>query len=134
MNFDWFGYLTLAEHMMNNHDSYPDEEPFREAVYRSIVSRAYYSVYCMARNYVRDVDRREFSGSAHQELQNYLIRHPEKIRKKLGSQLKNLHEHRLKVDYEDDLHELAINKAKRAIAEAKIIVQGLATLPPKKSR
>jgi hypothetical protein len=134
MSFDWSGYLTLAEYMINNHNGYPSEEPTREALYRSIVSRAYYAVYCLTRNYVRDVDHQEFFGNVHQELQNYLLRHSQPTRRKLGNQLRALHQNRIKADYHDNLDELPINKAVRAIAQAGKIAQGLASLPPGRTR
>ena len=124
MSFDWSSYLTLAKELSNKVDEFPDQE----AVYRSVVSRAYYSVFCLARNYVRDVDRSEFHGNAHKELQDYLKNHPHRPRKKIGNQLRDLHQHRLKADYDDDLGEQPQNKASRAVALANKIITGLADI------
>jgi uncharacterized protein (UPF0332 family) len=121
MSFDWSGYLTLAEYLNQHADDFSDQE----AVYRSVVSRAYYAVFCLARNYVKDVDRAEFHGNDHQRLQNHLRNHSDKSRKKLGNQLRNLHQHRIKADYHDKLDEPPVNKASRALAEAGNIQAGL---------
>ncbi len=124
MNFDWSSYLTLAEYMMNQANEFPDEE----AVYRSVVSRAYYAVYCLARNYVKEVDDVTFYSNDHKALQDHLISHSHKIRKRLGNQLRKLHQHRKKADYDDDLGELPFNKASRALTDARKIKNGLAQL------
>jgi len=124
MNFDWSEYLELAQIMMEKADEFSDQE----SVYRSVVSRAYYAVFCMTRNYVRDVDNTQFYGNDHQSLQNYLKRHSHKIRRKIGNQLQDLHQHRIKADYHDNLGELPINKATRAVAQARKIMEGLAQL------
>jgi uncharacterized protein (UPF0332 family) len=124
MTFNWSGYLTFAEEAMGKANEF--SEP--ESVYRSVVSRAYYAAFGTVRNYVRDQDHQTFHGDDHRALQKYLIQHPHPPRKRLGSQLKDLHEHRLKADYRDELDELAINKAGRAIAAAKKITEGVAAL------
>ena len=124
MSFDWFSYLTLAEYMRDKVDEFPNQE----ATYRSVISRAYYAAFCMTRNYVREVDNTEFHGDDHKVLQNYLKHHPHKTRKKLGSQLQDLHQHRIKADYHDNLDELAGNKASRAVILAKRIVETIAQL------
>jgi hypothetical protein len=125
MSFDWSEYLILAEHMMGKIGEFPDQE----AVYRSIISRAYYAVFCLIRNYVRDVDHKEFHGNDHQALQKYLMVHAHQPRRRLGNQLQDLHQHRIKADYHDNLDESASGKASRAITMASNIKQGLAQLP-----
>lgn len=121
MSFDWSGYLALAKEMMVKANEFADQE----AVYRCVVSRAYYGVYCLARNRIRDIDKAEFYGNDHKALQRYLIEHPRKNLRKLGNQLRDLHQHRIKADYSDELDEQAINKASRAINLAQKIAEGL---------
>jgi len=41
MSFDWLGYIRLAENLSDELD---------ESSLRSAVSRAYYGVFCIARN------------------------------------------------------------------------------------
>jgi uncharacterized protein (UPF0332 family) len=120
MSFDWRHYLTLAEHLFDNAGALSD----KEACYRSVASRAYYAVFCLARNYVRDTDNARIE--MHQELQDYLTRNRNnKARCKIGNQLKRLHQIRKKADYDDDLHALPINTASQALAQAKKIFEGI---------
>jgi uncharacterized protein (UPF0332 family) len=119
MSFDWFEYLTLAERLASE----AEEAPSSEACYRTAVSRAYYSVYCLTRNYVRDTEGVDFYD--HSALHKHLIDKPHKLKSRLGKQLKNLLEHRIKADYYDDLGEAAVNKASRALKQAKKIKEGL---------
>lgn len=68
MTFDWVDYLTLAKiprEDANNPNS------LREARLRSAISRAYYSAFNMAKDYLISLGNR-FSGSAevHREIQN----------------------------------------------------------------
>ncbi|MEG4171823.1 MULTISPECIES: hypothetical protein [unclassified Microcoleus] len=48
MKFDWEEYFNLAKELA---------ETTEEAKLRSAVSRAYYSVFCLARNYLRDIQQ-----------------------------------------------------------------------------
>ena len=124
MSFDWSSYLTLAEYM----NTKAGESPNQEACYRSVVSRAYYAAFCLTRNYVRDSEGVAFGGNDHRALQDYLISRPHKPKKKLGNQLRILHQHRIKADYEDKLDELPVNKASRSLIQARKIVNGLEQL------
>ena len=119
MSFDWSEYLTLAERLVSK----AEEAPNPEAYYRTAVSRAYYSVFCLTRNYVRDTEGRVFSE--HSALHKHLISKPHKAKSKLGNQLKRLFQHRNNADYDDGLREAAVNKASRALVQAKKIKEGL---------
>lgn len=48
MNFDWEEYFNLAKELAGTTE---------EAKLRSAVSRAYYSAFCLARNYLRDIQQ-----------------------------------------------------------------------------
>lgn len=121
MSFDWQGYLISAQEIVAKVNDFSDGE----AIYRTAVSRAYYAVFCLARNYVRDIDGEEFSGNDHRNLQEYFRGNFHKPRRKIGNQLRKLHQDRIKADYHDELDERAVNKASKAIAAAKKIVAGL---------
>ena len=123
MSFDWLSYLGLAEHLFKEAGQLPNQD----ACYRSVASRAYYAVFCTARNYIRESDGVTVHG--HQEVQEHLKRHPgNKARCKIGNQLKQLHQSRKKVDYDNDLHALAFNTASQALTWAKKIRDGLVEL------
>jgi uncharacterized protein (UPF0332 family) len=125
MSFDWANYLALAEQLMTKAGQFPDQE----SLYRSVTSRAYYACFGLVRNYLRDHDHQEFySGNVHQALQIYLKNHPHQLRRKIGNQLEKLHQHRIKADYHDNLDELPLYKAGRALAQAKSITDSLSQL------
>ena len=53
MRFDWFEYFNLAQELA----AISGDSANNDAKFRSAVSRAYYSVFCLARNYLRDVEK-----------------------------------------------------------------------------
>ena len=59
---------------------------------------------------------------------DHLMNHPHKPRKRLGQHLKELHQHRIKADYHDNLGELPVNKAGRALVQARKIAGSLEEL------
>ncbi len=97
---------------------------------RTAISRAYYAVYCLVRNYARDIEGSTFSGSVHLELQEHLKQSRDKRKAKVGNQLQRLHQLRKEVDYDDNLDQLPVNKASLALAQAQKIVTGLDALCP----
>jgi uncharacterized protein (UPF0332 family) len=124
MSFDWTALLTLAEYMNKNASEFPDEE----ACYRTVISRAYYATYCLSRNFCKAVDGFTSYGDDHKKLQNHLLTHPDKKRRRLGNRLNMLHEDRKTADYDNDLGELPRNKASKALKQARTIVESLKQL------
>jgi uncharacterized protein (UPF0332 family) len=98
-----------------------EDAPYSEACYRTIVSRAYYGVFCRACSLANDLDHVSFHSDSHQKLQEHFLAHPHDVRKRLGNRLRNLHQFRKKADYDEDLREDPINTAKKALALAKRI-------------
>ena len=122
MTFNWIDYLNLAENSYNfacNDSSCT----IKEAYYRNSISRAYYSVYCEVRNYVKDRDKVEFSSGAHQKLQSYLMEQGGK-KSTIGNQLKQLHQDRIQADYYDKLNS-PNKKAGKALSQARKISTSL---------
>ena len=124
MSFDWSNYLLLAQYLKATADNTPSSE----ACYRSVVSRAYYAVYCLARNFARNVDDKEFCANEHRALQEHFQKSPHPTRRKLGNQLKKLHQHRIHADYADTLRVPPVNKASSALAQADKIWECLGLL------
>ncbi|MEZ4711712.1 MAG: hypothetical protein R3A44_31260 [Caldilineaceae bacterium] len=129
MSFQWHRYLEFAESVLSHVAEFPDSE----AAYRSVASRAYYAAYCATRNLVKQRDRQEFHGNAHQQLQDYLLPHAHRPRKRLGNRLRQLYQLRLLADYEDTLHQPAIYLAQQAIKQAQLIEANLADIERKTS-
>lgn len=116
MIFNWENYLTLSNHMMEKVTAFPDEE----ACCRTIVSRAYYAAYCLVRNQIKRLSGTSYEHSA---LQRYLIEESNnELKRKIGNQLKQLHQDRKNADYDDELRERPSNKAKKALTRAVKIV------------
>ena len=105
MRFDWSEYLNLAEELA----AISGDSDNNEAKLRSAISRAYYAVFCLARNYLRDVEqdsrlsRKTPDINEHQYVAEKFIFHKSKAKKmiKIGENLSRLRLFRNKADYED---------------------------------
>jgi uncharacterized protein (UPF0332 family) len=97
--FNWTTYLNLAEDLAGRED---------DAARRSAVSRAYYAVFCDARNAleIRSLfDRRE-AESHHQEVWDAFEDDPRREWKRIGAFGHLLREARRKADYDDEISNL----------------------------
>lgn len=130
MSFDWLSYLRFAEAALGKAAEFSDQD----AVYRTVVSRAYYAVYCSTRNVVKATDGQEFHGNDHQRLQIYLKEHSQKERQRLGLRLQALHQLRIKADYHDNLQPQALYLAQQALGQAQKIEADLLQIFPKRTR
>lgn len=91
MSFNWEEYLTLAETLSNNP---------QESYLRSAISRAYYSVFCIARNRTGFKNHRE--SNVHFVVINKLKSHPDTRIKKIGKNIDELRRYRNEADYNED--------------------------------
>ena len=132
MRFEWSEYLNLAQELAaTNSDSLAN----REAKLRSAISRAYYSTFCLARNYLRDIEkdrtffRKNRDINEHQYVAEEFIYHPTKMKNmvKIGENLSRLRELRNKADYEDTIFNLQ-KEARTALKLAKNIISALSKL------
>ncbi len=132
MRFEWSEYLNLAQELAaTNSDSLAN----REAKLRSAISRAYYSTFCLARNYLRDIEkdrtffRKNRDINEHQYVAEEFIYHPTKMKNmvKIGENLSTLRELRNKADYEDTIFNLQ-KEARTALKLAKNIISALSKL------
>jgi len=122
MTFNWIDYLNLAENSYNfacNDSSCT----IKEAYYRNSISRAYYSVFCEVRKYVKDKDKVKFTSGAHLKLQDYLMGQGGK-KSTIGHQLKQLHQDRIQADYHEKLNS-PNKKAGKALSQANKISTSL---------
>jgi len=98
MTFDWRLYLQLADELIN----YQRTASLQEAYYRSAVSRSYYGVFCIARNFlisskgitIPKTDTHKFVREEYKESTN-------REEKKIGKDLGRLWKERKAADYED---------------------------------
>jgi uncharacterized protein (UPF0332 family) len=92
MTFDWTEYLKLANELAKRND---------EASLRSSISRAYYGVFCIARNIL---GYKNYKGkNVHQKVIDKLKQNGSEFPKKLGQYLDELRRARNKADYCEDL-------------------------------
>src|SRR5215211_7285829 len=97
--FDWYDYFKLAQELAERDD---------EACRRSAVSRAYYAMYCNARNRLDLLG--EFApetGSEHAHVWDTFERGPEKERVRIGQTGRRLREARNKADYDNRIEYLS---------------------------
>jgi len=91
MSFNWKDYVDLAEELLKRED---------EASHRSAVSRAYYGVFCIARNRLSmTYDKSRF---VHWQVIKRLWKSNNPKHKKLAKILSDLKRARERADYEED--------------------------------
>ncbi|MEG4959247.1 MULTISPECIES: HEPN domain-containing protein [unclassified Microcoleus] len=132
MRFDWSEYLNLAQELSATNS---DSSANREAKLRSAISRAYYSTFCLARNYLRDIEkdprlfRKNRDINEHKYVADEFIYHPTKMKNmvKIGENLSRLRELRNKADYDDTMFNLQ-REARNALVLAENIISALSNL------
>jgi len=133
MKFDWSEYFNLAQELAAISS---DNFASNEAKLRFAVSRAYYSVFCLSRNYSRDVEkdprlsrRNSFDINQHQYVAEEFIFHKSKNPKiiKIGENLSRLRELRNKADYSDTMFSLQ-KDVKYALKITENIISALSDL------
>ena len=127
MKFDWLEYFNLAKELA---------ETSKEAELRSAVSRAYYSAFCLARNYLRDIQQYPrlwrnitYDINAHKYVAEKFIYNQSKsqIMIEIGKDLSRLRKMRNKADYEDTMFNLK-REARTALMLAENIISALSKL------
>lgn len=99
MSFDWEGYLKLAKILSSD----PEVNPLDEARYRTAISRAYYAVFQIAKDFLRDKDyqRNIPREHVHQFVREKFITHSLGGNyHKIGRNLEDLNHKRNNADYE----------------------------------
>ena len=128
MKFDWSEYFYLAKELA---------ETSEEAELRSAVSRAYYSAFCLARNYLRDTEQdpqlspnKTYDGNVHQYVAEQFIHHQSKSQTmiEIGKDLIRLRKMRNKADYEDTIFNNWLKEASYALMLAEKIISALSKL------
>jgi uncharacterized protein (UPF0332 family) len=116
MSFKWVQYLQLAE-LLNESDS--------EAAKRAAISRAYYAVFCICRNFAHS--KKELIPGGTADDHNLVIRHfeasPDTNRQLIGDLLRRMRNDRNSADYDDELTGFAERMAKDSIKSAHKILE-----------
>ncbi|RLI75447.1 hypothetical protein DRP05_14825 [Archaeoglobales archaeon] len=93
MSFDWGDYLALAKELAGESN---------EAKLRSAISRAYYSIFCKARNYLHGKIPLTGKSIDHKLVSEAFKAKDDDKLKRVGVNLERLRIDRNKADYEDD--------------------------------
>ena len=123
MSFDWSSYIRLAEELINRADS----GGLQEACFRSAISRAYYGVFCIARNSLKARRTSIPHIDTHKFVREQYINSSDRVEKKIGVNLGRLWKDRKRSDYEDtasiDIKRVmtAIDLAKRSLEQLRRI-------------
>ena len=124
MAFDWAEFLAVAEHL----HSEPAPNCTREALLRSVVGRAYYAAYGLARLYAAQ----RLSFRIHGQPDDH-VRLPRRLISSglplAGTRLQNLRDWRNECDYDDNVNDLE-RVAELALERARQIIDELAARQP----
>ena len=120
MTFAWVEYLELADALLANRATFADEE----ACCRVSISRAYYAVFCTARNYAAINEGLQLSrtGDDHQRVHRHYEQGPSRNHRSLGQLLSLLRRNRNRADYDDEMPQvvwsaqLALVSARQAMS------------------
>lgn len=99
MTFDWKNYYRIAQHFFVIRNSLNSLE---EACSRSIISRAYYSIYHLGLElYIQERPTENIGTGigSHLEVINYFRNSGNRTRKRIGNRMDKLRDNRNKADY-----------------------------------
>jgi len=102
MSFDWKNYLHLAEHLPAT-----TCRGGVEARLRTSISRAYYAVFCQARNNLLSEGKSLSGMDQHQSVIAMLHESGDGLKRKIATELGRLRRNRNKADYDDDIDNVA---------------------------
>jgi uncharacterized protein (UPF0332 family) len=126
MSFNWADFLTLADVLVRQRDTLAAEE----ACLRTAMSRAYYSAFGTACNFV--TAKREFSltrtGKDHRRLIDHFKNSPDRDRKQIGNWLDRVFDNRKRADYEDSIPD-PLRLSFASLQQAQNILNGIRKLP-----
>lgn len=109
MSFDWKLYVQLADELINHQRT----QGLQEAYLRSAISRSYYGVFCIARNFLVSRGTTIPTANTHKFVRDKYRKSPNKAEKKIGKDLFSLWLDRKEADYEDGAT-IDINRARTA--------------------
>lgn len=127
MNFDWEDFLKVAEIL---HEG-ASEGSLHEAMYRIAISRAYYAVFCIARNRkLAEGLKISHTDNPHELVINAYKGSENHYERLIGNELSRLRKWRNRADYEDEIERVA-NLSSQAVKDARKIFNSLKKLQSK---
>lgn len=97
MSFDWKLYVQLAAEMI----TYQRTASFREAYLRTAISRSYYGIFCIARNFLNGKGINIPKVDTHKFVREQYLASQNRVERKIGDSLNRLWRRRKAADYED---------------------------------
>ncbi|WP_297212659.1 HEPN domain-containing protein [Thermodesulfovibrio sp.] len=100
-NFNWEEYLSLAIELESQ--SKDPNQTIKHARLRSSISRAYYSAFCICRNYLKHKEGKKLpkDQSIHKIVIEDFLNSNDITKREIGDFLKKLRQQRNKADYDD---------------------------------
>lgn len=116
MTFPWGEYLELADALLTNRGTFAHEE----ACCRASISRAYYAVFCAARNHAVNNEGLQLgrTGDDHRQVQRHFEQAQDANHMYIGRQLFRLRRDRNHADYHDEMSQV-VQRAQQALARAR---------------
>lgn len=126
MSFCWDNYIQLAEELLDNSKN----NIIEEAYLRTSISRSYYGVFCLARNYLINIKQIQIPvRDTHNFVKSVFVSSTNENEKKVGEYLKNLWRQRKKADY-NDYYKVGYSKTKNIYVFANQAFSVLAKIIP----
>ena len=114
MTFCWKDYIDLSKELIK----LAQNNPMEKAFLRTSISRAYYGVFCLARNYLRDIKNIQIRPqNTHEFVINKFKFSPDLKESYIGNFLASLRDERNLADYEDS-YQVNANKANLMLVSA----------------
>lgn len=114
MSFCWENYIDLSEELIN----LAQNNPMEKAFLRTSISRAYYGVFCIARNYLKNNKNiTNSSPEPHKFVIEILKNSQDSSEQIIGQYLATLRKERNLADYEDN-YQVTTNKANLMLISA----------------
>jgi len=96
MNFDWNLYIQLADELINHQRT----SGLHEAYLRTAISRSYYGVFCISRNFLASRGVTIPKVDTHKFVRDKYWKSPNRAERKIGKDLVDLWRERKDADYE----------------------------------
>jgi uncharacterized protein (UPF0332 family) len=123
MSFDWRAYVELAGELL----AHPQASIPQEACLRSAISRAYYGVFCIARNFIISRGTIIPRVDTHKFVRETYFNSSIKAERKIGKDLRDLWHERKEADYENNAR-FDLKRAMTAYQLASRVLARLKTL------
>ena len=119
MSFCWKDYIDLSNILISSSKN----NTLEKAYLRTSVSRAYYGIFCIARNYLRDIKNIQIRlQNTHEFVMNQFKFSNNLKEICIGNYLGNLRDDRNKADYGDN-YQIDINRANKILASANQVLR-----------